>query len=138
MNMLRPPLVKQIKFADKEVEVFLQFVKTKLNQEITECPPNDFTEDLDMPWYKNFDGINISTNRDFTEFEVGYEVYEGGSYWEPSTTDYVEHSKHKTLALALLDMLSLWVGMSYRNFQESQWAEESVAELDVELDCSLD
>ena len=42
------------------------------------------------------------------------------------------------LALALLVMLSLWVGMSYRNFQESQWAEESVAELDDELDWSLD
>jgi|TARA_R110002110_G_scaffold184875_2_gene391763 hypothetical protein len=134
--MLRPPLVKQIKFANKEVEVFLQFVKTKLGQEISMFPIE--LDDFEVPWGKNFDGITIMANEDFNEFEVGYEVYEGGSYWEPSTTDYAEHSKHKTLELALLAMLSLWVGMSYRNFQESQWAEESVAELDVELDWSLD
>ena len=127
--MLRPPLVKQIKFANKEVEVFLQIVKTKLGQEISmflNLTPSSRSR------------MTQPAIEDFNEFEVGYEVYEGGSYWEPSTTDYAEHSKHKTLELALLAMLSLWVGMSYRNFQESQWAEESVAELDVELDWSLD
>ena len=135
--MLRPPLVKQIKFANKEVEVFLQFVETNLKQKISLSPTFDL-DDFEVPWVNSFDGITIMANEDFNEFEVGYEVYEGGSYWEPSTTDYAEHSKHKTLELALLAMLSLWVGMSYRNFQESQWAEESVAELDYELDWSLD
>lgn len=127
-------LEKRIKFADKEVEVFLKFVESQLKQRINTFP-NKFYQDMDGYWGMNFDGITIMANNDFTEFEVGYELYDSGG----SPTDYAEHSKHKTLELALLAMLSLWVGMSYRSFQESQWAEECVAELDEEIiDWSLD
>lgn len=130
-------LERQIKFADKEVEVFLQFVETHLKQKINTFP-NDIVDAFDSPWGKNFDGITIMANQDFTEFEVGYEPYDNGSYWEPPSSDYVEHSKHRLLEPALLTMLSLWVGMSYRNFKESQWAEECCAELEEEIDWSLD
>jgi hypothetical protein len=128
---------RQIKFANKEVEVFLQFVETHLKQKINTVP-NEFYQDMDGYWGMNFDGITIMANEDFTEFEVGYETYDNGGYWEPPSLDYTEHSKHKTLELALLAMLSLWVGMSYRNFKESQWAEECVGELEEEIDWSLD
>jgi hypothetical protein len=130
-------LERQIKFANKEVEVFLKFVESNLKQKISVFP-NEFYQDMDGYWGMNFDGITIMANEDFTEFEVGHEAYDSGSYLEPPTTDYVEHSKHKTLELALLAMLSLWVGMSYRNFRESQWAEECVGELEEEIDWSLD
>ena len=130
-------LDRQVKFANKEVEVFLQFVETNLKQKINMFP-NDIVDDFDSPWGKCFDGITIMANQDFTEFEVGHETYDNGSYWEPPSSDYVEHSKHRLLETALLTMLSLWVGMSYRNFKESQWAEECCGELEEELDWSLD
>ena len=119
---------KHIKFADKEVEVFLQFIKTVYGKTISIFPSEG--EDFDSPWSKNFDGIIIIADDNMREFEVGHEVYEHGGYMEPSTTDYAEHSKHKDLSSALLTMFMLWFAIDYRNFQESQWAEECVLEMD--------
>ena len=117
-----------IEFNNKEVAVFVEYCKS-LNQELK---PEElqYLADFDSPWGVNFGGVTVFSNEDFTEYEVGYEVYETGSYWEPPFSDYVEYSKHTRLHQALWDVLKLWLQYDYQRWQESQYAEEFVLELE--------
>lgn len=118
-----------LKYCDREVKVFLEYCKEILKKELK---PEElvYLADMDSPWGLNFGGVTVYANEDFSEYEVGYEVYEPGSYWEPPFSDYCEYSKHKNLNNALWDVLKLWLQYDYRNWQESQYAEELVAELE--------
>jgi hypothetical protein len=49
---------------------------------------------------------------------------------EPETREYVEFSKHKGIQDALFDVVKLYWQWDYKNFLESQWAEECVAEME--------
>lgn len=109
-----------LNFCNKEVEVFTSYCETVLHKKL-KYEPLSYISDLDSPWGMNFDGVTVFANEDFTEFEVGHEHYDPGTYWNPPETDYIEYSKHERLFNALWDVLVLWLKNDYQNWQESQW-----------------
>ena len=122
---------RTIKYLNKEVELFVKFYSQKCGVNLTYNHDDGFTDkDDNKLWAIEFDGVTVISNDTLDEFEVGYESYIPGSYWEPESGDYVEFSKHKSIQDALFDVVKLYWQWEYRNFLESQWAGEVVAELE--------
>lgn len=125
---------RTIKYLNKEVELFTHFYEKKCNVKLKYTLNNHSYSDVDdnLLWAIEFDSITIISNADLDEFEVGYESYIPGSYWEPESGDYCEYSKHDNINDALFDVVKLFLQWEYKNFLESQWAEECIGELDDE------
>lgn len=120
---------RSIEYANKECEIFVGYCDNILHKKLNHEPLN-YIDDLDSPWGVNFDGVTIIANKDFTEFEVGHEVYDPGDYWNPPESDYAEYSKHERLHDALLDILILWLKFDHKNWTETQWVSECISEMD--------
>jgi hypothetical protein len=82
----------------------------------------DSYKDYDCIYMMMLDGISIMWDGD-RNFEVGYETYDSGSYWEPPSSDYVEYSQHKTIHGAFGDALGLYINNWYTQYTESQFDE---------------
>jgi len=122
---------RNINFANKEVELFVGYCDVALHKKLNYSSLSDITDaDENELWGVNFDGVGIISNKDFTEFEVGHEVYYPGNYYEPESVDYTEDGKYPTLREALWAVLTVWLKFDYNNFLESQWAEECVGKLE--------
>ena len=124
---------RTIKYLNKGVELFTHFYANKCKVNLSYKELDDVTDNNhNKLWAVEFDGITIISNADLDEFEVGYESYIPGSYWEPESGDYCEYSKHDNINDALFDVVKLFLQWEYSNFLESQWAEECIGELDDE------
>lgn len=77
--------------------------------------------DYDSPWGVINGGVTILANMDFTNFEVGFETYDSGSYWEPPSMDYNEHSNEKTIMDALMEAFKLSMEDSYNMWNLDNW-----------------
>jgi hypothetical protein len=126
---------RTIKYLNKEVELFTYFYAHKCKVSLTYKELDDVEDNnSNKLWAIEFDSITIISNADMDEFEVGYESYIPGSYWEPESGDYLEYSKHDNINDALFDVVKIMLDWEYHNFLESQYAEECIGELyDEEL-----
>jgi hypothetical protein len=110
-------IIRNTKFCNTILDSFIKFLKTK-GTELTYKIP-EYITDLDSPWGIEFDGVSVMTDKDFNEFEVGYESHDSGSYWEPPSTDYVEHFNHKSLTNALFAAYSLLLKDEFHRWNEA-------------------
>jgi len=117
--------VRTIKYLNKEVEIFSNYVNEVLKLKFN-LDPTPF--DNGGIWGVEFDDVYICANEDLDKFEVGYGTCDSGSYWEPPSGDYVEYSNHEKIQDALFDVLKIYMEWDYRNYLESQWVEECVGE----------
>lgn len=66
------------------------------------------------------DGVILFETED-RKFEVGYETYDSGSYWEPPSSDYNTYSTHKSLLGAIGDAVGLYMGNRFQQMQEASF-----------------
>lgn len=123
-----PYHTRTIKYCESVCDDILRFVKRSYNIRI-KSEPLDWISDVDSPWGRIFDGITILANEDFTEYEVGYEIWDNGSRWEPPSSDYKEDSKHKDIHSAVWRVVVLWMQDHFQNWRmesqmESLWLED--------------
>jgi hypothetical protein len=119
-----------IKYLNKEVELFVNYVNEFLKLKFT-LDPEPFDNEGESPWVIMFDDVYICANETFDKFEVGYGTYDPGS-WEESP--YVEYSTHEKIQDALFDVVKIYIQWDYKNFLESQWVGECVTLEDWSLD----
>jgi hypothetical protein len=132
--MIQEPKEPLIKRLNKELELLSCFYSKKLGMNLNYKHSDDFSDnDGNVLWAVEFDSITIIANNSLDEFEVGYESFIPGSYWEPESGDYVEYSKNTNIKDAFFSVVRLYLEWEYENFLESQWAEECIAE-DLELE----
>jgi hypothetical protein len=110
-------IIRNTKFCNTILDSFITFIKTE-GTELTYKTPK-YLHDWDAPWGVDFGGVTLFTDKDFNEFEVGYESYDSGSYWEPPSTDYLEHSKHKSLTDALFAAYGVLLKDEYHRWNEA-------------------
>lgn len=123
---------RTVNYNNSVCERLLEFANKELLLNIS-SEPLDWACDMDSPWGLNFGGVTLFANEDFTEYEVGHETYDSGSYWEPPSSDYAKDSTHKDFTSAMWAVINLWVQYRYQNWAESRMAE---AYEDVEVDFS--
>jgi hypothetical protein len=98
----------------KSFNAFLKELNPKFGQfEKVEDPMGSY----DSLYAVSLDGIIISIMN--FEYLVGYETYDSGSYWEPPSSDYVEHSTHKNIRSAFGDAIGLYMLNWYQQKQEA-------------------
>jgi hypothetical protein len=128
-----PNSIRMYNRLDKECELFQQFYQDMLKKNLPYTIMEDvFDADGNKLWGVDFGGVYITSNVSFTTFEVGHDTYtQGSNYLDPEDDcDYSEYSKHSCYQRALFDVMKLMMEFEYKNFLESQWAEECVAELE--------
>jgi len=110
-------IIRNIKFCNSILDSFIAFLKTK-GTELTYKTPDYFT-DWNSPWMVDFGGVSVIADEDFNTFEVGCESHDSGSYWEPPSADYVEHSNHKSLTNALFAAYGALLKDEFQRWNES-------------------
>lgn len=110
-------IIRNTKFCDAQVKSFCEFIKVDV------FPKCNFTDDLDSPWGIDMGGVTVVANEDFSDFEVGYEVYYPGGYWEPPDYDYCVHGNYKRLMRALF--------IAYALTQENEFNMQQEANMEI-------
>ena len=107
-------IIRSRKYNNSQLKNFVDFMETKG----VKLNPTDVSIDLGIKWGIDLGGVSIL--QDDGDFEVGYEAYDSGSYWEPPSSDYVEVGSFNRLGAALFEAYALLLNMEFTNWLESQ------------------
>jgi len=107
-------LVRNMKYCESVRKDYNDFLKS-LNPQFGQFEVLNQNQIYEL----SLDGILISSE-DLRDFEVGYEIYDGGSYWEPPSVDYAEYSKRKNILGAFGDAIGLYINNWYSQKRMSE------------------
>ena len=78
--------------------------------------------DYDSNWGVQLGGITVIADYDMKLFTVGYMQFDSGTYFDPPSTDYIEHSEFDNINDALKCAEELWV--KFQVDQDEYWNED--------------
>jgi hypothetical protein len=118
-------IISRVRYFDSLKDSYNEFLKG-MNIEDQFNKVDDSLGSYDSLYTLILDGVIIFETAD-GQFEVGYETYDSGSYWEPPSLDYNTHSTHKSLFGAINDAVGIYMGNRFQQFQEADYILSDIA-----------